>query len=134
MEETATMGKRIAALRKQAGLTQEQLAEQLGVTAQAVSKWENDVSCPDISLLPKISQILGVSTDELLGVRPVEPRVVVVDTDKGRRAEDEEGKHSINWNWKWDGGLRGGVFWGLLLALVGMALLLDRLGLWPLAG
>lgn len=90
MEERETMGRRIAALRRQAGLTQEQVAERLGVTAQAVSKWENDVSCPDISLLPGLAELLGVSTDELLGVRPVEPRVVVVDTDKSRRAEDGE--------------------------------------------
>lgn len=44
MEERETMGRRIAALRRQAGLTQEQVAERLGVTAQAVSKWENEVS------------------------------------------------------------------------------------------
>lgn len=44
MEERETMGKRIAALRKKAGMTQEQLAAKLGVTAQAVSKWENEVS------------------------------------------------------------------------------------------
>ena len=78
MEERETMGRRIAALRRQAGLTQEQVAERLGVTAQAVSKWENDVSCPDISLLPGLAELLGVSTDELLGVRPVEPRVLFV--------------------------------------------------------
>ena len=50
MEET--MGKRIAACRKQLGLTQDALAEQLGVTAQDVSKWENDQSCPDITMIP----------------------------------------------------------------------------------
>lgn len=44
MEERETMGRRIAALRRQAGLTQEQVAERLGVTAQAVSKWENEGS------------------------------------------------------------------------------------------
>ena len=135
MEERETMGRRIAALRRQAGLTQEQVAERLGVTAQAVSKWENDVSCPDISLLPGLAELLGVSTDELLGVRPVEPRVVVVDTDKSRRAEDgEKQRDSAGWNRTWDIGLRGGVFWGLLIALIGAAVLLDRFGLWPLAG
>ena len=65
MEET--LGKRIAANRKRLKLTQDQLAEQLGVTAQAVSKWENDLSCPDISTLPRLSAIFGVSTDALLG-------------------------------------------------------------------
>ena len=129
MEERETMGRRIAALRRQAGLTQEQVAERLGVTAQAVSKWENDVSCPDISLLPGLAELLGVSTDELLGVRPVEPRVVVVDTDKSRRAEDgEKQRDSAGWNRTWDIGLRGGVFWGLLIALIGAAVLLDRFG------
>ena len=63
-----TLGRRIAANRKRLGLTQDALAEQLGVTAQAVSKWENDQSCPDISMLPKLAQIFAVTTDELLGV------------------------------------------------------------------
>ena len=61
-----TMGKRIAFGRKALGLTQDQMAEKLGVTAQAVSKWENDVSCPDISLLPQLCRWLGITTDELL--------------------------------------------------------------------
>ncbi len=63
----STLGKRIAAHRKRLGLTQEQLAEKLGITAQAVSKWENDQSCPDISVLPLLADIFGISTDELLG-------------------------------------------------------------------
>ena len=63
-----TLGKRIAAHRKGLGLTQDGLAEQLGVTAQAVSKWENDQSCPDISMLPKLSEIFGTNIDALLGV------------------------------------------------------------------
>lgn len=66
MEET--LGKRIAASRKRLGLTQDALAEQLGVTAQAVSKWENDQSCPDITMLPKLSEIFDITTDALLGV------------------------------------------------------------------
>ena len=62
-----TIGKRIVKNRKRLGLTQDQLAEKLGVTAQAVSKWENDQSCPDITLLSRLADIFGVSTDELLG-------------------------------------------------------------------
>ena len=61
-----TMGSRIAARRKGKGMTQEELAARLGVSAQAVSKWENDGSCPDISLLPRLCRILGITSDELL--------------------------------------------------------------------
>ena len=70
MEET--LGKRIAARRKALGLTQDALAEQLGITAQAVSKWENGQSCPDITILPKLAEIFDCTTDALLGVPPKE--------------------------------------------------------------
>ncbi len=65
MEET--LGKRIVAHRKRLGLTQDQLAEKMGVTAQAVSKWENNQSCPDISALPQLADIFGITVDALLG-------------------------------------------------------------------
>lgn len=68
-----TMGKRIAARRKELKMTQEALAQELGVSAQAVSKWENDLSCPDISILPKLAKTLGLTTDALLGAEPAEP-------------------------------------------------------------
>lgn len=61
-----TLGRRIAQLRRAQGFTQEVLAESLGVTAQAVSKWENDQSCPDIMTLPKLARYLEVSVDTLL--------------------------------------------------------------------
>lgn len=61
-----TLGKRIATLRKQIGMTQEELSEKLGVSAQAVSKWENDLSCPDIMLLPSLAKLLHTSVDALL--------------------------------------------------------------------
>ena len=61
-----TLGKRIAALRKEKELKQDVLAAALGVSPQAVSKWENDQTCPDISLLPKLAELLEVSVDELL--------------------------------------------------------------------
>ena len=73
MEYKETMGKRISELRKNKGMTQEQLAQRVGVTAQAVSKWENDLSCPDISILPQLAEALGVTTDELLGRAPLQP-------------------------------------------------------------
>ena len=72
-----TMGQRIAMLRKGKGMTQEALADAMGVSAQAVSKWENDVSCPDITLLPALAKMLGVTVDSLLtGENVPETRVL----------------------------------------------------------
>lgn len=62
----ATLGTRIAEQRRKRDLTQDQLAEKMGVSPQAVSKWENDLSCPDISLLPSLADLFGISIDELL--------------------------------------------------------------------
>lgn len=62
------IGKKIRLLRLGKGMTQEQLAEKLCVTAQSVSKWENDVTAPDIALLPQISVELGVTIDELFSI------------------------------------------------------------------
>ncbi len=62
----STLGQRIAELRSGRGVKQNELAERLGVSAQAVSKWENDISCPDISVLPQLADELGVTVDELL--------------------------------------------------------------------
>ena len=59
------LGKKIRQLRFKAGLTQEQLAEKLGIGPQSVSKWENAVAMPDISALPLLAEIFGVSIDEL---------------------------------------------------------------------
>ena len=61
-----TIGRNIAFYRKEKGITQEQLAEICHVSPQAVSKWENDISCPDITLLKPISRVFGVSVDKLL--------------------------------------------------------------------
>ena len=71
-----TFGQRFARLRKNRGLTQEELGTKLGLSGQAVSKWENDLSMPDISLLVQLSEILGVSLDELLGKEQPLTRVV----------------------------------------------------------
>lgn len=60
------IGSNIAALRKEKGITQEELANALGVSAQAVSKWENNSSCPDVSLLTVIADYFGVTVDALL--------------------------------------------------------------------
>lgn len=106
MEET--LGKRIAANRKRLGITQDRLAEQLGVTAQAVSKWENDQSCPDITMLPKLTEIFGISVDALLGLAAPEPETAleaeVVETIE--KEDETEGLHvqKGNWEFRWDGG------------------------------
>lgn len=60
------LGKKIKSLRKQRNISQEVLAQYLGVTFQAVSKWENETAMPDITLVPAIAAFFGVSTDELL--------------------------------------------------------------------
>ena len=67
MTEKLTMGARIARSRKEKGMTQETLANALGVSNQAVSKWEGDVCCPDIALLPALADTLGMTLDELFG-------------------------------------------------------------------
>jgi len=71
-----TFGQRFSRLRKQRGLKQEELGEKLGISGQAVSKWENDASMPDVSVLAELSDILDVSLDELLGKEAPAARVV----------------------------------------------------------
>lgn len=68
-----TLGERIQLLRKAAGLSQEQLAEIVGVSRQAVSKWETDQSSPDIENILALSKAFSISTDELLGNAAVLP-------------------------------------------------------------
>ena len=64
-----TIGETIKRLRNQKGVTQEKLADSLGVTPQAVSKWESGTGLPAIDYLPDLSAYFGVSVDELLGVK-----------------------------------------------------------------
>ena len=130
--EQQSMGKRIMQLRKEKGYTQEQLAEMMGVSAQAVSKWENDVSCPDISILPMLAEKLGVSTDELLGVKPIEPKVVIVDAQKSNKEGD--GSFSVSWDGA-KNAKKDGVWFAVLVIVLGVAFLLQRLnvvsfGIW----
>lgn len=65
------LGKRIAFHRKRLNMTQTELGDMLNVTAQAVSKWENGISDPDLGTLQRLSKIFGVSTDELIAEEPV---------------------------------------------------------------
>ena len=69
MIDTANLGRRIAEARRDVGLTQRDLADKVGVTAQAVSKWERGSACPDISILDEIACALHVSVSDLLGVK-----------------------------------------------------------------
>ena len=59
------IGNRIKQLRKEQGMTQEHLAERMGLSFQAISKWENNISLPDITLVPKLADVFGVTTDDL---------------------------------------------------------------------
>lgn len=117
MDETAnlTLGKRILYHRKRLGLTQDQLAERMGVTAQAVSKWEHDLSCPDVTTLPRLAELFGITTDELLGVaRPEEPHKAHVGEVVEEVIQEAEDKgFSLNLDWS-------GIWFALFLILTGI--------------
>jgi len=128
---TESLGKRIAENRKRLKLTQDQLAEKLGVTAQAVSKWENDQSCPDIGTLPAIADIFGITTDELLG-RSAKDRVYeaqIVEPDD----ECEQSNIKAGWELHWEPGRIGALGLAVLVLLVGSLYLLSALLLWDLS-
>ena len=67
-----SIGETIAYLRKEKGMTQNELAEKMNVTDKAVSKWERDLSCPDINTISKLADILDVSVEELLKAKKKE--------------------------------------------------------------
>ena len=79
-----TLGRMIASLRKERGMTQLELAERMGVTDKAVSKWERDLSCPSVETLPKLAELFRVSVDELMQVKP---DVIAVDATCRRRPD-----------------------------------------------
>lgn len=68
-----TMGEVISARRKALGLTQNELAGKMGVTDKAVSKWERNLSCPDLASIPRLAEVLGVSLEELLNTEQPTP-------------------------------------------------------------
>lgn len=83
-KDNKTLGQRIAYYRKARNITQEELGEKCGVSSQAVSKWENDLSAPDITLIGTLAEIFCISTDELLGLKKevataVKPETLNVD-------------------------------------------------------
>ncbi|MBO5323443.1 MAG: helix-turn-helix transcriptional regulator [Oscillospiraceae bacterium] len=129
-----TLGKRIQLCRKSLGLTQDQLAEKLGVTAQAVSKWENDQSCPDIAMLPKLAEIFGTSTDALLGYQ-TEPVHEATIENKAKEENEPEGIHvqKGNWEFHYENGRRGGLFFALLVLAVGSLTMLSEALSWDVS-
>ena len=105
MLEQKSIGEQIIAFRKKKGWTQEQLAGFLGVTYQAVSKWETGISYPDIMLLPKIAELFEITIDCLFGI--------------GAKSSEKQQKESRQYSeqieflpWEDDGIIRVGVFDG----------------------
>ena len=80
-----TLGRKLAGYRKIAGLTQQQLGEHLNLSAQAISKWENDLAEPDLSALRALSELYKVSVDELLDLN-----ATFIDVSGAEQAEEEE--------------------------------------------
>lgn len=77
-----TIGENIAYFRKKNKLTQEELAEQLSVTSQAVSKWECDSSYPDITGMQSLAKILGVTVDEIINGEKALPEIIEAPKEK----------------------------------------------------
>lgn len=124
-----TIGKRIAKYRKGLGLTQDQLAEKIGITAQAVSKWENDLSCPDITILPKLADIFDTSTDMLLGretATTVTTAEIISNTDK-RDSGFSYDSDSGNMDFHWEGAKLEGVGLACWVLCAGVVYLIARL-------
>ena len=120
-----TLGKRIMQGRKKLGLTQDKLAESLGVTAQAVSKWENDQSCPDITMLPRLAELFNITVDELLGVTKTEmPQTVALEGT----VEDSNSDHDHhNFEMKFEPGKRDAIFMAAFVLFVGALTLISVL-------
>ena len=120
--EQGTLGKRIAYHRKRLGMTQEQLAQRVGVSAQAVSKWENNLSCPDITILPELASIFGISVDELLGrTPPKEERVHEAEVIK-----PEEKEHILDYTI--GSAARSGLWFAIYVLAIGALFLVNALG------
>ena len=140
-----TIGKRIAARRKELKMTQDALAQELGVSAQAVSKRENDLSCPDISILSKLAKTLGITADELLGAEPREPVQLTEAAAESNFEEDDrpgiyvESDNGRKWDIHFDAPKKvsfSAAAWLIcvaLLMLAGPVLGMNTIGLWSAA-
>lgn len=112
MNNNLSLGNRIAYYRKLNAMTQEELAVRLNISSQAVSKWEQQLSSPDIMLLPVIAEVFDISIDELFGRKiNTEPVFSLVDTMP----------------WEDDGKIRFAVFQGKKLFNQSEAVLSDGL-------
>lgn len=69
-----SLGEMISSLRKEKGMTQSELAEKMNVTDKAVSKWERNLSCPDVNSIPKLAEVLGITVEELLNAQTKKER------------------------------------------------------------
>lgn len=112
-------------------MTQEELAGAVGVSPQAVSKWENDYSCPDITILPMLAKVFGISTDELLGGgdrTAAEGEFIENPDENGTRFEYGSKKERDKDHWKFDfGGVSAGkIWWGIFIILIGAVLILKN--------
>ena len=135
-----TMGQRIAQRRKALNMTQENLAQRCGVTAQAVSKWEHDQSCPDISILPKLAKILGITADELIsGQAPEldpEPRKEEQQEEELRAGIHVESDNGKKWDIHFDPPKKASFSASMWLICVGLLMLagpllsLKQMGFW----
>ncbi len=112
-----TIGDRIKFHRKKLGMTQEQLAERMGVSPQAVSKWEHNLSCPDISVLPDLADIFGITVDELLG-KDAASETPVREAELVDDKEDDRPAFEFHWESK-----RGSILFALYVLVVGGLLL-----------
>ena len=75
-----TLGEMISSLRTEKNMTQNDLASKMNVTDKAVSKWERNLSCPDVNSIPKLAEILGVSGEEILKAKAKQDHSKVDDT------------------------------------------------------
>lgn len=130
-EDFSKMSQFISELRKEKKLTQKELAAQLGVTDKAVSKWERGLGCPDISLLSKLSRILGVTTSELLNGEKAEPSIPEVDAivETTLQYADTTTKSIIAKNSRWK---YITMALSVILILIGCNLAIDRGLAWSL--
>lgn len=125
----STLGKRIMTHRKRLGLTQDKLAEMMGVTAQAVSKWENNQSCPDITVLPQLADIFGITTDALLG------REVLPEYSPEPAAEEPEADAPAGHGFEfyYDEGKREALALAAFVLLVGALTFVSKLLAWDVS-